>query len=277
MYIDFRETGRGERERETSIWERNINQLPPIHSDQEPTHNPAMCPDQGSISLQPFGTWNNAPTNWATGPGQTVLLDPQLHRGTTVPLDAFSLAPLSSSVSSTSLPFAGTWYLSVSPSPNSAQDTRGEPPKTNIYKNMCIYSYMFKLQLPSKNSPLDAVHLLRLFSPAQNSSWTCQFWCLLVLLPFSVSSLSHQQNVSLWGLFFIRGNKRKSQLGLKIRWIGWVGHRGPWYFGSKTTAHSDWCGQVSWLITRHEIGKSIERVKKKNSLKLNAASHNNAN
>ena len=34
-----------------------------------------------------------------------------------------------------------------------------------IYKKLCIYSYMFKLQLPSKYSPFDAIHLLRLFFP----------------------------------------------------------------------------------------------------------------
>ena len=32
-----------------------------------------------------------------------------------------------------------------------------------IYKKLCIYSYMFKLQSPSKCSPLDAIHLSRLF------------------------------------------------------------------------------------------------------------------
>ena len=39
-----------------------------------------------------------------------------------------------------------------------------------IYKKLCIYSYMFKLQSPSKYSPFDAIHLLRhFFSTAQNS------------------------------------------------------------------------------------------------------------
>ena len=28
-----------------------------------------------------------------------------------------------------------------------------------IYKKLCIYSYMFKLQSPSKSSPFDAIHL----------------------------------------------------------------------------------------------------------------------
>ena len=78
----------------------------------------------------------------------------------------------------------------------------GEP--KCIYKRMCIYSYMFKLQSPSKYSPLDATHLLRPFFHSP-SFWTRWFWCLKVLLPFIVSYLPHQQNVSLWGLFFIQG------------------------------------------------------------------------
>ena len=32
-----------------------------------------------------------------------------------------------------------------------------------IYKKLCIYSYMFKVQSPSKYSPFDAIHLSRLF------------------------------------------------------------------------------------------------------------------
>ena len=34
-----------------------------------------------------------------------------------------------------------------------------------IYKNSCIYSYMFKLQSPSKYSPLNAICLLRCVFP----------------------------------------------------------------------------------------------------------------
>ena len=39
-----------------------------------------------------------------------------------------------------------------------------EPPKPRIiYKKSYIYSHMFKRQSPSKYSPFDAIHLLRLF------------------------------------------------------------------------------------------------------------------
>ena len=79
---------------------------------------------------------------------------------------------------------------------------------------------MFKLQSPSKYSPFDAIHLLRLFSTAPNSFWTCQFWYLLVLLPFFVSPLLCRQNIFLWGLFHW-GNKQKGCLG----W-DWVNRKG---------------------------------------------------
>ena len=39
----------------------------------------------------------------------------------------------------------------------------GIPRKPGIYKKLCIYSYMFKLQSPSKYSPFDAIRLLRFF------------------------------------------------------------------------------------------------------------------
>ena len=70
---------------------------------------------------------------------------------------------------------------------------------------MCVYSYMFKLQSPSKYSSFDAIHLSRLFFMAQNSFWTCRLWWLL---PF-FSPLSNLQNVSLWQLFFIQINRQK--------------------------------------------------------------------
>ena len=42
--------------------------------------------------------------------------------------------------------------------------TRGDP-KKGIYKNLCIHSYMFKRQSPSKYSPFDVTQLSRLFFP----------------------------------------------------------------------------------------------------------------
>ena len=43
---------------------------------------------------------------------------------------------------------------------------RGDPYKMEfIYKKLCMYSYMFKLESPSKYSPFDAIHLLKHFFP----------------------------------------------------------------------------------------------------------------
>ena len=45
--------------RETSMWERNINQLPLTHTPTgDQTHNPSLCLDQES-NLQPFGLWDS--------------------------------------------------------------------------------------------------------------------------------------------------------------------------------------------------------------------------
>lgn len=59
-----REEGReGERgKREKSMWERNVNQLPPIHAPtREWTCNLDMCPDEGS-NPQRFWNMDDTPT-----------------------------------------------------------------------------------------------------------------------------------------------------------------------------------------------------------------------
>ena len=97
-------------------------------------------------------------------------------------------------------------------------------------KKLCIYSYILKLQSPSKSSPFDAMHLLRhFFFTAQNSFWTHWFWWLLVLLLFV--SLLPRQNVSIWGLFACVETKKVIQD--KIGWMRRVGHRGPAILGQK--------------------------------------------
>ena len=63
MFIDF------ERERETLMWKRDINQLPPICAPNgNQTHSPGMCPDE-ELNPQPFDERKDAPTNWSTQPG----------------------------------------------------------------------------------------------------------------------------------------------------------------------------------------------------------------
>ena len=113
-----------------------------------------------------------------------------------------------------------------------------------------------------------------IFSTAQNSFSDCRFWCLLVLLPFFVSPLPHQQNISPWGLFFSQGNKNKVTQG-EVRWIGRVGHRGHAAFGQKLL--NTQCG-VGRCARKSPTMKWANRVKvfKKHSLQPYAASHNNA-
>ena len=67
MFINFREREVRGGERERSMWEGNIDWLPPGHT-LDWTLNIGMCPDSES-NLQPFGVWDDAPINCATWPG----------------------------------------------------------------------------------------------------------------------------------------------------------------------------------------------------------------
>ena len=151
----------------------------------------------------------------------------------------------------------------------------GDPkPPEFIYKKLCVCSYMFKLQSSSKYSLFDAVHLLScFFLLLKNSFWTHRFWCLLLLL-FFVSLLPHWQNVSFRGLF--SSWETKISWG-KIGWIRRVGHRGH---SMLVLVKNCWILSKVWagtlVITHDKMGKRVERILKRNSLKLNKASHNNA-
>ena len=116
-------------------------------------------------------------------------------------------------------------------------------PQKFIYKKMCIYSYMFKLQSPSKWSPFYAIHLSRLFLPtAQNDFWTHQFWCLLMLLLF-MFHLYHIGKKFPFKQDFSSGETKESHSGqdqVNRECMAWGSHR----FWSKTAEHSAWCGQV---------------------------------
>ena len=73
MFMDLRERGRErqtDKARETSMWEWNIDLLPYSHTcpNWDGTCNLGMCPDQG-WNPQPFGVWDDAPTNCTTWPG----------------------------------------------------------------------------------------------------------------------------------------------------------------------------------------------------------------
>ena len=142
----------------------------------------------------------------------------------------------------------------------------GEPPQGNpefIYKKLCIYSYMFKFQSPSKYSSFDAIYLSRYFSTAPNSFWTCQFQCLLVLLPFFVSPLPRLQNISLWGFFHL--GKQKVTKGEIMQVEGWGMEAITFLVNCWTlivvwagafVKHPTWNGQTCWKSLQKNFTKA---------------------
>ena len=113
-------------------------------------------------------------------------------------------------------------------------------------------------------------------STARNSFWTGQFWCLLVLLPFCFTSPTSAKCFLLGLLSSKETNEMRHS-----SWIGWIGRVGPrghagfgqncWtlsvVWAGVLLNHPPWNGQMHW--------KRLQK-KKKNSLKPNTASHNNA-
>ena len=92
-----------------------------------------------------------------------------------------------------------------------------------IYKSLCVYPYMFKLQSPSKYSPFDSVHLSRFFSHCSK-----QFLNSSILMPFSASAgfvhLFHFEKTFPFEGTFHSGKQTKKVSRIKIRWIIEVGH-----------------------------------------------------
>ena len=110
------------------------------------------------------------------------------------------------------------------------QFIRGAPKHRSNDKS-CIYSYMFKLQSPSKCFPFDSINLLRHFFHCSK-----QFLNSLILIPFSASIIfcftsSSLGKCLLLRTFFIQGNKKKS-LGARLV-NREVRHGGHYVFGEK--------------------------------------------
>ena len=104
-----------------------------------------------------------------------------------------------------------------------------------------------------------------------------QFLNSSILMPFSASAVfcfpSFTSAKHFPWMNFSLGKQKESRSGWD-RWIGRVGHGGHTILVKNCwTLSTVWAGT---FINHHEIGKHVERVFKKNSLKLNAASHNNA-
>ena len=110
----------------------------------------------------------------------------------------------------------------------------GDPKKPRIYlQKILYYSYMFKLQSPSKYSPFDAIHLSRHFFHCSE-----QFLNLSILMPSRVSAIfcftsSTSAKCFPLKIFFIWRNKQKNSLWGEIRWIGRLGHGGHVILGQK--------------------------------------------
>ena len=142
--------------------------------------------------------------------------------------------------------------------------TKGDPEKTGfICKKLCIYSYMFKLQSPSKYPPFDAIYLSRLFFTVQNSFWTHQFWFLLVLLPFFCFTSSTSTKHFRLRTFFIWRNKYKSLSEQdRVNRGGWSTGVLPFWSKPATVSevwagvlinHPSWNGQMCWKSLQKTI------------------------
>ena len=84
-----------------------------------------------------------------------------------------------------------------------------------------MYSYMLKLQSPSKYSLIYAIYLSgNFFSSARNSFWTHWFACILGPLPFLLFHFFHIGKTwkSPLRTFFIWGNRKKATQG-ETKWI----------------------------------------------------------
>ena len=151
--------------------------------------------------------------------------------------------------------------------------TGEDPKKWNLFLKKVVYSYTFKLQSPSKYSPIDAIHLSTFFFHCSNSFWTWRFWCLLVLLPVFISPLPRQQSISPWGVFSSGKTKKNVAQGQK-KWIGRVGNRALALFGQKllntqhgvgrcALNHPSWNGHTRWIfkkkVTKTEHSLSQQR------------------
>ena len=95
-----------------------------------------------------------------------------------------------------------------------------------------------------------------------------------MLLLFLVSPLPHQQNISLWGLFFISGNNFKKATRGEIGWIGKMRHGGHAVFGQKLPNTQCGVGRHAHKSPTVKCAKMCWKCLQKNWLKPNTASHN---
>ena len=146
---------------------------------------------------------------------------------------------------------------------------RGTQKNWSLFLKKCV----FTLTCLNFSQLQSILHLMQytywdIFSTSQNSFWTLQFWCLLVLLPFFVSPFPRQQNVS-YEDFSHPGEQEKvawSEMG----WIGRVGHRSHAIFGQKLL--NTWCG-VGRCAGKSPIMKWANMLKESSKKKITEAKH----
>ena len=132
---------------------------------------------------------------------------------------------------------------------------------------------MFKLQSLSKYSPFDAIHLSRCFFHCSK-----QFLNSSILMPFSSAvflfHLFHISKMFPFKDFFHLGKQtNKNVTQGKIGWIGRMKYGGHAIFGQKL--RNIQCGVGRWARKSPIMKWANALSLQKNSLKLNAASHNN--
>ena len=131
---------------------------------------------------------------------------------------------------------------------------------------------MFKLQAPSKCSPCDAIHLSRCFFHGSKQVLNSSIW-----MPFWASAIFCFTSSTLAKCFLLRtfsSQETKKVTRGETGWTGRVEGGGHAIFGQKLLNTQQGVGRCACKspIMKWANASSLQ----KNSLKLNAASHNNA-
>ena len=149
----------------------------------------------------------------------------------------------------------------------------GGPPKQDYLLKNCVLS-LSHLNFSHLQSTLRLMQYTYwvVFSTAQNSFWTHRFLYHPVLLPFFISPLPHQQNISLWELFSTGKTKKVAQH--EFGWIGRVEQGGHTVFVQKLLDTQCGAGRCPCKSPMMKWANTLKESSKK-SLKPNAACHNN--
>ena len=126
-----------------------------------------------------------------------------------------------------------------------------------------MYSYVYTLQSPSRNSPSGAITPIKtFFSRLKTVSELIDFGAFWCFCHFFVSSLPHWQDISLWGLFSPEETKKNSCWGRdQVNREGGTQGVMPVLVKNRRTLSAGRAGVL--IITHREMGKCVKRVFKK--------------